>query len=565
MPHPYGWLSLLPSIVAIVLAVATRRVVLSLLVGVFVGALLTTSGNVLQAASDLVVVHFWPAVSEGDRLRVFCFTLTMGAMIGIIHRTGGMHSLVEAVTPLARTRRSGQIATWVMGLVIFFDDYANTLLLGSTFSPLCDRLRISREKLSYIVDSTAAPVAGLALVSTWVAVEIDYIREGLETLNQIGELTAFDLFVASIPYRFYMVMAVLFVPLTAILGRDFGPMLQAERDAVTGNRAPSPLAGLAAPQHARKHGRWYHAVVPIVITLIVVLGLLVITGRDALLAASPTAFDRPVPLREILGNANSSVALQYGAITGFVAATVMGLAARLLDMRGVVASALAGARVVLPAVAILTAAAMLSRMTSNRAVGGDVSDAPYEFRDHRLYTGDYLKELIAPPGDGGEVKTGPRVTATTLPTIVFVMASVVAFCTGTSWGTMGILMPMVVTLAHAMISEGGQPVTPDDPLFLGAIGGVLAGAVFGDHCSPISDTTVLSSQASGCDHIAHVRTQMPYALLIAVVAIVMGTVPLGFGASAWLLLVLQLATLVGVLWLLGRPVEQREDSARSGP
>ena len=153
----------------------------------------------------------------------------MGAMLGIIQRTGGMHGLVEAITPLARTRGGGQVVTWLTGLVIFFDDYANTLLLGSTFRPLFDRLKISREKLAYVVDSTAAPVAGLALVSTWVAVEIDYVDQGLENLTLADELKAFDLFVASIPYRFYMLMALFFVPLTALLGRDFGPMLKSER------------------------------------------------------------------------------------------------------------------------------------------------------------------------------------------------------------------------------------------------------------------------------------------------------------------------------------------------
>ena len=566
--HPYGWLSLLPSIVAIVLAIATRRVVLSLLAGIFVGALFTTSGNVLAAVEDTLVLHLWRTFTEPGKLRVFSFTITLGAMIGIIHRCGGMFGLVEAVKPFAHTRRSGQVVTWLMGLVVFFDDYTNTLLLGSTFRPLCDRLKISRAKLAYIVDSTAAPVAGLALVSTWVAVEIDYVQEGLDNLPSVEGLSAFDLFLHSIPYRFYMLMALFFVPLTAVLRRDFGPMLRAEQRRVEGG-------DVAEGQDAKGEGlvgqiadgKWYHAVVPIITTLVVVLGLLYWTGWQTLLKNNQGHAPTEATLREIIGGADSSLALQYGAICGLASALVLVGGARLLTVGEVLRAAGRGIRVVLPAIAILTTAATLSRMTSNRSVDGEFTSQPYEFRDHRLYTGDYLKLLIAPNEDqqpipdqatsaasSGDPELARDLTVKTLPTVVFVLASVVAFCTGTSWGTMGILMPMVVTLAHALLSRGGASVDPGDPILLSSIGSVLAGAVFGDHCSPISDTTVLSSQSSGCDHIEHVRTQLPYALAVAIVAILLGTLPVGWGVVVWLVLPAQLAALVGVLLLLGKHI-----------
>ena len=227
-PHPYGWLSLLPPVAAIALAIVTRRAFTSLIAGIFVGALITKGGNPFMAAYDTAEVHLWATFIEPGKLRVFSFTLLMGAMIGVICRNGGMQGFIRLIAPLASTRRRGQLTTWLLGLLIFFDDYANTMLLGGALRPVCDRLKISREKLAYLVDSTAAPVAGLSLLSTWVAVEIDYVKEGLAMLEGT-DLRAFDLFVASIPYRFYILLSLVLIPVLAITGRDYGPMLTAER------------------------------------------------------------------------------------------------------------------------------------------------------------------------------------------------------------------------------------------------------------------------------------------------------------------------------------------------
>ena len=264
-PHPYGWLSILPPIAAIALAIVTRRAFLSLVVGIFVGALITTRGNPLLAAYDTAEIHLWSTFIEPEKLRVFSFTLLMGAMIGVICRNGGMHGLIRLITPLASNRRRGQLTTWLLGLMIFFDDYANTMLLGGALRPVCDRLKISREKLAYLVDSTAAPVAALSLLATWVAVEIDYIKEGVAMLDA-PDLKAFDLFVASIPYRFYILMSLVLIPVIAISGRDFGPMLKAER-----RRLREPLdnaaAGAGVEVAEDVPGRWPNAVLPIAITL----------------------------------------------------------------------------------------------------------------------------------------------------------------------------------------------------------------------------------------------------------------------------------------------------------
>ncbi len=551
--HPYGWLSLLPPLIAIVLAIATRRVVLSLVVGIFAGALVTTGGNILQAVSDTWEIHLWRTLIEPDRLRVFSFTLMMGSLIGVITRCGGMQGLVLLVSPLARTRRRGQLTAWFLGLLVFFDDYANTILLGTTLRPICDRLKISREKLAYIVDSTAAPVAGLALISTWVAVEIEYVRNGLLNVDSTLGDQAFVLFITSIPYRFYIWITLLFVPLTAILGRDFGGMLVAERERLTSDRIDGrhPEVGHLETDNV---SAWYNAVIPIAATLLTVVYFIYSTGRAA---AGPDAV-----MRDVVGKASSSLALQYGAMVGLIVASILARWQKLLTGPEVIDAIAAGARIVAPAIFILWCASAVSSMTSNKSVDGEMSQTPYQFKNHRLYTGDFLKSALTTDvadGVAGQEATGTRAKSRfplyLLPTVVFVLSSGVAFCTGTSWGTMGILMPMVVALGFALLDAEGAADILRDPLMVCSVGGVLSGAIFGDHCSPISDTTVLSSQCCSCDHIAHVWTQMPYALTVAGVNILFGTLPLGFGVPVVVLLPLQCAAVVMILLVFGRRVE----------
>ena len=558
MEHPYGWLSILPPIVAITLAIITRRAAAALLAGLACGALLTERGNVLLATYDLFEVHLWPTLTDPGKLRVFSFTLLMGALIGILTTSGAMRSFVELIAPLARGRRSGQMTSWGMGLAIFFDDYANCMLLGGTLRPLCDRLRISREKLAYLVDSTAAPVAGISILSTWVAVEIDYLQEGIAAVDVNSGLSAFDLFVESIPYRFYVLAALVLVPLIAWSGRDFGPMLAAERRAATN---PVTLVEEDELPPGQRTAHWLVAVLPILVTLTVVLVLMYQTGLHALGAGSSAAAESP-PLRTILGAANSSLALQYGALCGVLLAVVMCLGQRLLGLPAILHAADRGARVVLPAILILWTATALSRMTGSKSLDGRTSinaehQETYAFQRYRLYTGDYLAQLLHRP-DAADPNLTPadkaNATLRWLPTAVFLLASFVSFCTGTSYGTMGLLTPLAISLTYTLLAARGDPVSTSDPLLLATIGSVLAGAVFGDHCSPISDTTILSAQACQCDVIGHTVTQLPYALLAAGVAILFGTLPIGWGLPVGALLLLQFVGLVALVWLLGRPV-----------
>lgn len=562
--HPYGALSLLPSVVAIALAIMTRRLVLSMLAGIYMGALLTDQFNPLRALGDTWEIHLWKTLIEPDRLRVFSFTLLMGALIGVVTRSGGMQGLISKVTPWAKTRRRGQLTAWVMGLVVFFDDYANTLLLGPTMRPIADRLRISREKLSYIVDSTAAPVAGLSLVSTWVAVEISYVQSGLLNVDAQLEGSAFSMFVASIPYRFYVWFALIVVPLVAIFNRDLGSMWRAEQYCVNNDAIDSRHPNSDPHLDNIRPSHWLNAVLPIAVTVGLVMYFIYRTGVQKVGTSAS--------LTDIMGAANPSLALQYGAFGGLALAALLARSQRLLSNQAIFEAGTAGARVVAPAILILWCASTISSMTSNKSVDGKISEG-YEFQDHRLYTGDYLKSVLVAEGSlsdsnqleelGKTIQLPQNIAAGEarfplflLPTVIFVLSGIVAFCTGTSWGTMGILMPIVVPMVYALVSTVAPDNILQNPLMLGSVAGVLSGAIFGDHCSPISDTTVLSSQSCNCDHIAHVSTQMPYALGVAGICIALGTLPLGLGLSVWFLLPLQLVGVLAMLFLFGKRVDE---------
>lgn len=583
--HPFGWLSIVPPVVAIAAAIISRRVLVSLLIGIFTGALITHQWNVLGAMYDTVAVHLWQPLAgltqlpillmnqlgvhigktdpdvDYSKLQVAAFTLLMGSMVGLIGRSGGMRGLVDVLSHWANTPRKGQVGIGGLGLLIFFDDYANTLLLGSTLRPLVDRLRISREKLAYLVDSTAAPVAGLALVSTWVATELSYVQDGIANLPQTAggpKLDAFEIFVASIPYRFYSLFAIAFVFLIAATGRDYGAMRTAElkqADPLENNLdSKHPWYVTVTQPREGVVGRWFDALIPIVVTVAVIVYWMYRTGTESVVSSGE---NRTPSLLQIFGSADPFMSLVWGSIAGLLIALALGVARRTITLAEAGWASLGGARMMVPALLILWFASALSGITNSPS--GDESE-PYAQQHQHLYTGDYLSSLLVPAVEtsGDSQAPSPQTAKPTvglwlLPTVVFLLAAFVSFATGSSWGTMGILVPVVIPATVSLMQAEGVNLSPDHPLLLGSLGSVLAGAIFGDHCSPISDTTVLSSQASGCDHIAHVRTQLPYAVTVAAVSIVCGTLPLGFGLPVWLLLPLAFVGLVATVFLLGRP------------
>ena len=546
MAHEFGWWSIVPPLAAILLAIVTRRAVLSLAFGLVVGVVIWKGGQPLVVVSGLTAMLSDSLAAydvEGkswdiDHVKVLLFTLVMGAMVGTVHQNGGMTAVANSVSTWAHNRRRGQLATWMLGLIVFIDDYANSLLLGNTMRPVTDRLRISREKLAYLVDSTAAPVSGIALVSTWVAGEMSYIRDGLAEV-QLGDVQfiegsavdAFSLFVMTIPTRFYVVWALLFVPIVAWMQRDFGPMLAAERRAFAGQVSPGPTSKRGdAPnkghdeEDSQVAGHWASAVVPIAITVLVTVLWLVVSGLNST-GESISVLNKLSGWVSTIGNAATSDALLLGSLSGWGIGLIAGAQQgwRLL-LRG----SLTGARHVVPACFILWLAWTM----------GDMTDSSH------LQTATFLASGVE-----------SVVAAWALPTVVFVLAAIVAFSTGTSWGTMGILMPIVIPTAVRVIAgSNGGAISGSDPLLVATIAGVLAGAIWGDHCSPISDTTVLSSAASRCDHIAHVRTQMPYALLVGGISIVCGTLLIGIGVPVIVTHILGITAMVAALRIFGQKV-----------
>jgi Na+/H+ antiporter NhaC len=530
-----GWMTLLPPLVAILLALLFRQVVPALLAGVWIGAWIFFDGPFVGALRtiDHYVID---ALSDPDHVAIVVFSMLLGGMVGLVSRSGGTLGLVDALRPYATNSRRGQLVTWLLGILVFFDDYANSLLVGNTMRPVTDRLKISREKLAYIVDSTAAPVAAIALVSTWIGYEVSLIGDSLEELG--SDLQAYAVFLQSIPFNFYPILALVFGLFVAGTLRDFGPMLKAERRARQGQLLADKAVPLAefdseALQPPRgKPRRWYNAVVPVLVVLTITFAGLWFTGRAALAeAADPLAAMSLFRLGfegigQVFGAGDSFKALLWGSLAGCIVALLLATLQRILTISAALQAWTNGVRSMLPAFVILALAWSIANVCSDLQTSGFMVAA---LSDH------------LPPG--------------ILPAIVFLLAALTAFSTGTSWGTMGILIPLAVPTAYGVARAAGFDADAAHTILLGTVSSVLAGAIFGDHCSPISDTTVLSSMSSACDHVDHVRTQLPYAILVAAVAIVVGYIPGGLGVSPWLCLLAGAAALTGLLRLLGRPAE----------
>jgi Na+/H+ antiporter NhaC len=527
----FGFLSLLPPLVAIVLAVMTRRVILPLALGVGVGAyLLTPVGSAWWQPAAGFAVAISESIFAHDHLQALAFSLLLGAMVGVLEAGGAMESLVASLANRIRTRRGAQTMIATSGLAIFFDDYANTLLVGGTMRSTSDRYRISRSKLAYLVDSTAAPVAGLSVISTWAATEVSYMVDGLQAAGITDPSAGFELFLRSIPYRFYPCLALVMVFLVARSGRDFGPMRAAEQEAVDGGvPAEECVDGKPKSPSQRRDARraWLPTVLPVLICIGTVVAVLVATGYQVVGPKQTT-----VPwwryLGLVIGNGHSYWALVAGGAAGWISTLVAHRLVWRTNLRTLFDGSSRGAWQMVPAMLILWFAWALSSMTG----------------DQGLDTGGFLAGMLSDSLD-----------ARLLPTLVFLIAGVMAFSTGTSWGTMAILTPLSVTLALKLgAAAGGGLGDPAGAICLATCGSVLAGAIFGDHCSPISDTTVLSSRASGCDHVQHVRTQMPYALVVGLVCILVGCVPAALGVSPWISLALGTAVLWAVLRWFGHAV-----------
>lgn len=484
----YGWWSLLPPLVAIGLALCTRQIIVSLLLGIFTGWCIAGGGNPLRGAVGTVDCLIGVFEDPGNT-RILVFTLMIGSLLYLVQRSGGVEGFVRWVErwPWSRTRRGAMLMAWFVGLGVFIESIITCLVVGSVARPLFDRLKISREKLAYICDSTSAPVCILLPINGWGAMVLGLLAAEAERGN-LGEGSPLTVFAAAIPLNFYALLSVGLVLLTILTGKDIGPMREAERRAREEGKVlrdgASAVVDTEVVQAAPLPGagpRLVNMLVPLFVMVATVPVAIAATGVAGVRAAGGTADYGSVDgWVAILDQASGSTAVFWGVGMGLLCIAAMAWGQRLYRLDGVVQDAMKGAGGLIPMAVIMLLAF---------GIGATC--------DH-LGTGRWVADTVS-----------PHLTPVWIAPLVFLVAGGMAFTTGTSWGTFAILIPMALPLAHAF-TESGQDVSV--PLVVAA---VLGGGVFGDHCSPISDTTVVASMASCSDHVDHVRTQLPYALLTA--------------------------------------------------
>ncbi|MCX7553516.1 Na+/H+ antiporter NhaC family protein [Marinicella sp. S1101] len=515
--HAGTWLSVVPPLLAIVIALAFKQVIPALFTGLVFGVWVIggmSFSALFTAPLTTLEVFAVKALADEDHASIILFSFMIGGMVGITSRNGGMQGIVNLILRWANSVKRASLATVGMGLSIFFDDYANTLVVGNTMRPVTDKMKISREKLAYLVDSTAAPIACLALVTTWVGFQVGLIDDALKAVGY-DEMGGYGVFLQTIPYSFYPIFALFLTIMVASTGKDFGPMHQAEVEARNAN-----ITSLNLDKHPTeeilpvedKPHRALNAILPFLTLILVVLGGLYYTGLDNNVADQT--------IRDIVGNANSYKALLWGTMSGVLMAAVLSVIQGILTLEQTVNALLKGMKPMLLAMIILVLAWSLSEISAE------------------LQTSQYISGMIQ-----------DALSVHWLPLLIFLLAALTAFATGSSWGAMGILIPLVVPIVWNMMGAQGVLETEYYYIIYTTIASILAGAVWGDHCSPISDTTILSSMASGCDHIEHVRTQIPYAFYAGGFAMIIGIIPASFGFSPWLLIVIAtIGMYLGLRW-----------------
>ncbi len=519
-----GWLSIVPPLLAILLALILRQVIVSLIAGIYIGSVFIFDYNPLIGLFRVVDHYVITALIDPSHVSIIVFSMMIGGVVGVVSATGGMTGLANFVIRFARSSRSGMISGWLLGIFIFFDDYANTLIVGKLMRPITDRLRVSRQKLAYIVDSTSAPIASIFIISTWIGYEVGLIHDGLKIIG--SDFNAYEVFLQTIPFRFYPIAAIFFVFLTSYMQRDFGPMYKAEKavrdegiNADENSTVTQDLLEGSFTIRDIENPKWYNGAIPIFIILIGTFTGLIYTGYENLIAAGETDFS----FRNLISNSDSSKSLLWASFIAGIIAVLMTVAQKIISLKDAVDAWFKGMRSMLLAMLILTLAWSLGAVTQE------------------LRTADYLISLLNDVID-------PKF----LPVLVFIICAITSFATGTSWGIMAIVMPLAVPLAHSISISSNLPPAESQIILFGVISSVLAGSVFGDHCSPISDTTIMSSMASSCDHIEHVRTQIPYSILIASVTMIFGDILTAYGVSPYIAILIIFGLLTAALLLIGK-------------
>ncbi len=512
------WFSVIPPLIAILFALIFKEVFTALFIGILVGTATmfwyqdsNLFVSVFKGMYAIVDTYIIEALTETGHLAIIIFSMLIGAMVNIITRNGGMKGVVNILSRYANSPRSGQFVTWLLGIAIFFDDYANTLVVGNTMRPVTDKLKISREKLAYIVDSTAAPITAIAFVTTWIGAELSYIQDGINTIG-ITE-SAYGIFISSLGYAFYPIFTLIFILILIRKQADFGPMYHAEKKARNakdvvldddGNTFSNKLNELEVSGHIKP--RWYNAAIPVFIVISGTFAGLLYTGWDQSVWDDST-ISFGTKLSTVIGNSDSYKALLWSSISGVLMAISLTLIQKILNLKDTIDSLINGFRTMLTAIVILILAWSIALVTKH------------------LHTADFISQSLV------SINISPQF----IPALTFILGALVAFSTGSSWGTMAILYPLILPASWLIAQNFGMNHEESLSIFYNVVSAVLAGSVLGDHCSPISDTTILSSLASSCNHIEHVRTQLPYALTVGGVSIIIGTIPSAFGISPWIL------------------------------
>ena len=529
----FGILTILPPLVAIALAFITKETILSLFLGVFVGEYMVCADG-LNIFSTIVQAFLGIAgqvissMADPWNAGIVLQCLLIGGVIQLVTKMGGAKALADALSKYANTPRKAQLITWLIGICVFFDDYANSLIVGPIMRPVMDKLHVSREKLAFIVDATAAPIAGIAIISTWIGLELGLIKDGFASIGM--NVGSFGIFLQTIPFRFYNILILIFIIISAFTLYEFGPMKEAEKRARKGfeeDEKEKAVIGFddVAPAEGAKITVW-NAIIPIGTLIIGALIAFywsgyttILDGSDqaliTLMKTSPLSFNG---IFEALSQSDASVALFQAALLASLVGITMGVAEGIFTIGEAFNTWVDGMKTI-----VITGVILLLAWSLGGVIG-------------EVGTADYLVGVLK-----------EAIPMFLLPTLIFILGALISFATGTSYGTMSILMPLAIPLAWA--------ISPDMGFAVVCISGVLTGAIFGDHCSPISDTTILSSMGSGCDHIAHVNTQIYYALFVAVIAILFGYIPAGLGIPWYIDIPVAVVVMYVALRLIGEKVE----------
>lgn len=504
--NEFGWLSLVPPVVAIVMALVTKEVMISLFFGVVSGLLIFTGGNVLVTFTETFELMVGKMADGEWNARILLTVAFLGALVGLLSKSGASKVFAQFAQEKVKSKRGAQLTTIAAGIFIFFDDYFNSLTVGSVMRPVTDRFKVSREKLAYLIDSTAAPVCVLFPISTWAAYILSLIAAEYDRIGQSA--APLQVFLRAVPFNLYAWVTLALIIFIGYTGLDFGPMAKAEARV-----AAAPLVETQDEKTEKKsRATLYDIFIPVIALIVATIVSMLALG----------GFFSGASIRVAFENTDSATAMMYGTFFAIVIAVAMYYFGKRLTLAENMEAILEGMKSMMISIVVLVLAWSIGGVTE------------------KLGTGEFVANLVS-----GNLPTF------IVPLVAFLTACIIAFSTGTSWGTFAIMIPIAVPMAVATGLE--------IPMMIGA---VLAGGIFGDHCSPISDTTILSSTGADCNHFDHVQTQLPYALLGAAVAGV-GFIAAGITGSALVSVLVSAALAVVVMMVLSKKIKLTEEQKKT--